>query len=88
MSMTLLGWRRAVAALYGDVRSTGGSDPAGALDRFRAGRDGLFRDHPDTPLTPEARLAFTGLRYWPHDPALRFDAVVEPLPPCAAPPPV
>jgi uncharacterized protein len=79
--MTLLEWRRAVAALYADVRRTGQADPAGALRRFRAGRDDLFRDHPDSPLTPEARRAFAGLRYWPHDPGLRFEAIVEPVPP-------
>jgi hypothetical protein len=81
MSMTLLGWRRAVAQLYADVRHDGGADPQGALERFRTGRDDLFRSHPDSPLIPDARSAFTGLRYWPHDPQLRFEAVVEPLSP-------
>lgn len=81
LSMTLLEWRRAVAALYADVRHAGEEDPAGALRRFRAGRDSLFRDHPDSPLAPDERPAFVGLSYWPHDPGLRFEAVVEPLEP-------
>jgi uncharacterized protein (DUF1684 family) len=81
MSVTLLDWRRTVAALYADVRANAGRDPEGTLARFRAGRDRLFREHPDSPLSAEARAAFAGLSYWPHDPALRFEAVVVPLPP-------
>ena len=81
MSVTLLDWRRTVAALYADVRTSAERDPAGTLARFRAGRDRLFREHPDSPLSAEARAAFAGLPYWPHDPAFRFEAVVEPLPP-------
>ena len=80
-SLTLLDWRRAVATLYADVRARADLDPAGALAGFREGRDRLFRDHPDSPLAPAARSAFTGLPYWPLDPALRFEAPVEPLPP-------
>jgi hypothetical protein len=79
MSLTLLDWRRTVALLYADVRAAPGHDPDGALARFRAGRDRLFRDHPDSPLTAGARAAFTGLPHWPHDPALRFEAAVEPM---------
>ncbi len=81
MSLTLLDWRRRVAALYADVRANAAADPIGSLARFRAGRDRLFREHPDSPLAPERRAAFAGVPYWPHDPALRFEAVVEPLPP-------
>lgn len=81
MSMTLLGWRRTVANLYANVRATSEADPTGALERFRAGRDALFRDHPDSPLTADARSEFAGLRYWPYDPDLRFEVDVEPLPP-------
>ena len=81
MSMTLLGWRRAVAELYRDVRATGGDDPDAALGRYRAGRDRLFREHPDTPLSPGGLASFQGLRYWPRDPALRFVAAVEPMDP-------
>lgn len=79
MSMTLLDWRRSVAALYADVRATADADVGGALARFRAGRDRLFRGHPDSPLDLAARAAFTGLPYWPHDPALHFETRVEPL---------
>lgn len=81
MSLTLLDWRRRVAALYADVRRDADRDPDGALARFRAGRDQLFRGHPDSPLPPERRPSFPGIPYWSRDPALRFEAVVEPLPP-------
>ncbi len=80
MSMTLLDWRRRVAAMYAAVRATAAQDPVGTVDRFRAERDRLFRDHPDSPLAPGERGGFRGIRYWPHDPAMRFEAVVEPLP--------
>ena len=81
--MTLLAWRRAVAALYADVRSTATADPDGALARFRSGRDRLFREHPDSPLPPDTRATYPGVPYWPRDPALRFESAVEPLPPVA-----
>jgi uncharacterized protein (DUF1684 family) len=80
MSMTLLDWRRAVAGLYADVRATAAPDPEGALARFRAGRDRLFRAHPDSPLPEEMRAGFEGIPYWAHDPGLRFEVQVEPLP--------
>lgn len=81
MSLTLLGWRRAVAALYADVRETAATDPEAALARFRSGRDRLFREHPDSPLSTAERAGFAGLSYWPFDPALRFEAEVDPAPP-------
>jgi uncharacterized protein (DUF1684 family) len=78
--MTLLDWRRRVVALYADRRATAERDPAGTLARFRVERDRLFRDHPESPLASEARAGFPGLPYWPHDPAMRFEARVEALP--------
>ncbi len=80
MSMTLLDWRRRVAAMYAEVRASAGQNPGGTLARFRHERDGLFREHPDSPLAPERRGGFAGLSYWPLDPALRFEAAVEPAP--------
>jgi uncharacterized protein len=81
MSLTLLDWRRAVAALYADVRANAGRDPDAALARFRGGRDRLFREHPDSPLPTAEREVFAGLPYWPRDEALRFEVEVEPAPP-------
>ena len=80
MSMTLLDWRRRVAAMYAEVRTTAEQDPAGTVARFRAERDRLFREHPESPLPPEERAGFRGISYWPYDPAMRFAADVEPLP--------
>ena len=80
MSLTLLDWRRRVGALYADVRRRADSEPESALAGFRAGRDALFRDHPESPLRPDARVGFGGVPYWPYDPAMRFEVTVEPRP--------
>lgn len=47
------------------------------LERFRANRDEFFRTHEHSPLLPEQRERFTGLRYYPEDPGLRFEVTVE-----------
>jgi uncharacterized protein len=70
--LSLLDWRRQVAALYATVRAT--ADPAEAHGLWRAGRDALFRDHPDSPLLD--RSSFAGLPIAPYDPAFRFEAAL------------
>jgi uncharacterized protein (DUF1684 family) len=75
MSLTLLDWRRRVAALYADVRAS--SDVAAAHARWREGRDDLFAHHPDSPLLPEDRERFAGLPVAPYDPAYRFHAELD-----------
>lgn len=40
------------------------------LEDFRAAKDTFFRDDPDSPLAPEQRTTFTGLRYFPEAEAL------------------
>ena len=80
MSLQLLDWRRDVADLYRAVRADAERDPDGAVERFRAGRDDLFASHPESPIPAEERAAFQGLPYWPRDPALRFEVVVEGAP--------
>ncbi|SOE00748.1 DUF1684 domain-containing protein [Blastococcus haudaquaticus] len=79
MTLTLLGWRRDVAALYAAARAAG--DPETGWRTWRDGRDELFAGHPDSPLGESARAAFTGLPYAGYDPALRFEAVLEPAGP-------
>ena len=49
------------------------------LDAFRAAKDRFFKEHPQSPLTDEQRDSFTGLRYFPDQPALRLALPVEPF---------
>lgn len=75
----LLDWKRRIFALYAQVRAEPDSTIAAA--HWRAWRDELFADHPQSPLPPERRAAFTGLSYFPHDPAARVLADVVPVEP-------
>ena len=74
MTMSLLGWRRSMAAAYADARTA--ADPADGWQHWRDARDLLFRDHPLSPLSESARASFSGLPYAPYDPALRFTVAV------------
>ena len=67
--LELLDWKRRVFALYADIRSAG--DPESAWRGWRDGRDTLFRSHPQSPLSPDGRERFSGLRYFEYDPAFR-----------------
>jgi len=78
VTLTLLGWRRQVAALYAAARSAG--DPEIGWRTWRDGRDELFAGHPDSPLDEAARAAFAGLPYAAYDPGLRFEAELRPAP--------
>ena len=69
--LDLVDWRRRV----GDLYRTSGPD---ALTRFRRGRDELFRTHPQSPIEPDERESFQGLRYFDPDPSYRVRARVEP----------
>jgi uncharacterized protein (DUF1684 family) len=78
----LADWRRQVAALYVEVRAIAASDSAIALAHWRAVRERLYREHPQSPVPPEARSAFRAVHF-EHDPTLRFEVAVEPAPPPA-----
>ena len=69
--LDLVDWRRRVGDLY---RISGPE----ALARFRKARDELFRTHPQSPIEPDERASFQGLRYFDPDPAYRVTARVEP----------
>ena len=64
---SLWDWRRRVGAMYAAARKAGGGRAAWLA--WRSARDGLFRDHPQSPIAP-GRL--DGLPYHGYDPALRF----------------
>lgn len=74
--LELADWRRRVGELYAVVR--GAADPAVGHARWKAGRDALFRTHPQSPLPAGDALRRTGLPYWPYDPSLRFAVPLEP----------
>ncbi len=50
------------------------------LDDFRAAKDDFFAHDQQSPLTRPQRQAFTGLHYFPENPALRLEVDVEPFP--------
>jgi uncharacterized protein len=55
------------------------SDPLIALGHWRAVRESMFRDHPQSPVPVAQRASFEA-RHFEHDPALRFVAAIEPAP--------
>jgi uncharacterized protein (DUF1684 family) len=76
VTLTLLGWRRRVAALYAAARTADDAETGWRI--WRDGRDELFAGHPDSPLDETARATFRGLLYAPYDPALRFEVELQP----------
>ena len=79
--LDLLDWRRRVFELY---RAIAASDDHHAAWRvWREERDRLFAIHPQSPLEPERRAGFAGLRYYDYDPALRAVAALAPVEPAS-----
>jgi uncharacterized protein (DUF1684 family) len=76
-TLDLLEYRRSVAEMYAGVRDGGAG--ARAWSHWRTDRDELFATHPQSPLSPAARESFTGLPYFPYDPAWRLETTVEPV---------
>lgn len=78
--LTLLDWRRRVAALYADVRAKLPHDAADAHARWRAGRDELFKSHPQSALPEPERARFRGLPYFDYERRFALSGRVRPLP--------
>lgn len=51
-----------------------------AILEYRRRKDDFFRTHRQSPIPPEARAAFEGLRYYPDDPEMAFNLPLEPDP--------
>ncbi len=75
-ALDLADYRRAVARMYNEVREQTGT-PEARLARFRRQRDGLFRSHPQSALSPEEKASFSCLSYYPYDPQLRYTLAVD-----------
>ncbi len=75
-TVSLWDYRRSVEELYAAVRSAGGGEDA--WQAWRASRDGLFAQHPQSALSTQERRDFEGLHYFVYDPSWRFEVEVEP----------
>ncbi len=72
---SLQDWRRQIADLYAAVRAL---PPEEGFGHWRGVRDRLFREHAQSPLAATRRSQFSGISYYPYDPALRFEVALEP----------
>ncbi len=75
-TLDLADWRRRISTLYAEVRQLAVTDHAAALARWRATRESMFREHPQSPVLPSERATFQA-RHFEHDPSLRFEVRVE-----------
>ena len=66
--LDLADWRRRVGDAYRLAEH----------EAWRASRDRLFREHPQSPIPPPERTSFTGLRWFPPNAAYRVPAQLSP----------
>lgn len=78
--LDLYNYRQQVATLYRERNRAivRGTDPEEVLANFRRHRDELFATHPQSALDAGQRQRFTGLHYFPFNPAAVVEAVVRP----------
>jgi hypothetical protein len=74
--LALADWRRRIAELYGVVRRLAVDDPRAAWTLWCSVREGLYHRHPSSPIPADTRASFVA-RHFDHDPALRFEAVLQ-----------
>lgn len=78
--LDLYDYRNRVADMYRERASAlrDGADPLDVIALFREKKDTLFASHPQSALSPEDRLGFTGLSYFQYDPTFCVEALLEP----------
>ncbi len=74
---SLAHWRRCVSELYAPVRVAATDRQAQVAADFRKARDQLFATHADSPISPARRAQFSGLRFYPFDPAYRVAGEID-----------
>src|SRR4051794_2649793 len=67
----LLDWRRRIATLFAELRLK--PPTSQTAQWFREQKDGLFKEHSQSPILPDERSGFTGLPYWPYNPDVRVE---------------
>jgi uncharacterized protein (DUF1684 family) len=70
--LSLAEWRRRVSEIYARVRAVAPADPRTAWDDWRAAREALYREHPQSPVPTAERGAFRSIHF-DYDPSLRFE---------------
>ena len=70
-ALSLADWRRRVGELYAEVRAAAATDPEAACHRWRAAREALYREHPQSPLPVEQRRDFRAAHF-AYDHRMRF----------------
>jgi uncharacterized protein (DUF1684 family) len=75
--LELLDWRRRVSELFAELRRRPADGES--LNWFRAEKDALFREHPQSPIPRAERGDFRGLAYWPFDASARVMAHFVPI---------
>lgn len=73
--LSLLDWRRRIATLYHEVRTS--EDPRAAWEEWRRVRDHMFATHEQSPIPAEERSAFGGLELYAYDPGHRIMGHLE-----------
>ncbi len=79
--LDLYDYRERVSALYREraAHLRHGDDPADVARHFRTGKDALFARHPQSALDEQRRRTFSGLSYFPYDPAFAVPAILTPI---------
>lgn len=77
--LDLYDYRTRVAEMYRTRRQAtrNGEDAASILQHFRKSRDELFATHSQSALDREQKQKFQGLRYFPYNPTMCVEAVIE-----------
>ena len=73
--LSLADWRRRVSELYARIRSVANDDPPAAWEDWRASREMLYRDHPQSPVPVNDRATFRAVHF-EYDSSLRFEVSV------------
>lgn len=73
--LELLDWRRRVAKLYAEIRSS--PDPVSAWQHWGQERARLFRQHPQSPVPEAERATYSGPHVYDYDPEWRLLASVR-----------
>ncbi len=77
--LDLYDYRCRVVALYRarNQAALAGEEHSAILQHFREGRDQLFGHHPQSALDEEQQASFSGLHYFPYQPALRIETTID-----------